>query len=288
MYIGLNMSRFQQKGHNLKYGENRYKMLKAQGFDCVDLGVSNTTTPFFGDLKEAEEHFIDEKRLADEAGIKIWQVHGLCHRPVKDATSEGRRENLALTERILHGCNLMDCKYMVMHPIMPLGDMDRLLDDNSETYRINVEYYKEVAKLAEKYGVIACLENMPCIDFSNSTPQHVLKIVEAVNSEYLQVCLDIGHVTAYDMNHKPEDAIRLLGDKLKVLHVHDNRWRRDMHMFPQYGMIDWTEVAKALKDIGFKGCFSLELDFPDGLSNELYDESFKHLAKLSKDIVKDL
>ena len=288
MYIGLNMSRFQQKGHNLKYGENRYKMLKAQGFDCVDLGVSNTTTPFFGDLKEAEEHFIDEKRLADEAGIKIWQVHGLGHRPVKDATSEGRRENLELTERILRGCNLMDCKYMVMHPIMPLGDMDRLLDDNSETYRINVEYYKEVAKLAEKYDVIACLENMPCIDFSNSTPQHILNIVEAVDSKYLQVCLDIGHVTAYDMSHKPEDAIRLLGDKLKVLHVHDNRWRRDMHMFPQYGMINWTEVANALKDIGFNGCFSLELDFPNGLSHELYDESFKHLVKLSKDIVKDL
>ncbi len=41
-------------------------MLKAQGFDCVDLGVCNTTTRFFGDLKEAEAHFIDEKRLSDE------------------------------------------------------------------------------------------------------------------------------------------------------------------------------------------------------------------------------
>jgi sugar phosphate isomerase/epimerase len=288
MDIGVNISRFKQRGHTSRYGENRYKMLKSQGFDCVDLGVANPTTPFFGNLEEAEAHFLDEKRLADEAGIKIWQVHGLGHRPVKDATSEGRRENLELTERILRGCNLMDCKYMVMHPIMPLGDMDRLLDDNSETYRINVEYYKEVAKLAEKYDVIACLENMPCIDFSNSTPWHVLNIVEAVDSKYLQVCLDIGHVTAYDMSHKPEDAIRLLGDKLKVLHVHDNRWGRDMHMFPQYGMINWDEVAKALKDIDFKGCFSLELDFPDGLSDELFDESFRHLVKLSRDIVKDL
>ena len=288
MDIGLNIGRFNPRGHTLRYGENRYKMLKSQGFDCVDLGVANTATPFFGDLKEAEKHFIDEKRLADEAGIKIWQVHGLGHRPVKDATSEGRKENLYLTERVLRGCNIMDCKYMVMHPIMPLGDMDRLLDDNSETYRLNVEYYKEVAKLAEQYGVIACLENMPCIDFSNSTPQHILNIVEAVDSKFLQVCLDIGHVTAYSMAHKPEDAIRLLGDKLKVLHVHDNRWGKDMHMFPQYGMINWTEVAKALGDVNFKGCFSLELDFPDGLSDELFDESFRHLVKLSKDIVKDL
>jgi sugar phosphate isomerase/epimerase len=53
-------------------------------------------------------------------------------------------------------------------------------------------------------------------------------------------------------------------------------------------MIDWKEVANALKEIGFKDCFSLELDFPDGLSDELFDESFRHLAKVSRDIIKDL
>ena len=102
------------------------------------------------------------------------------------------------------------------------------------------------------------------------------------------MCLDIGHVTAYNENHKPEDAIRLLGDKIKVLHVHDNKGKTDQHLFPQYGMINWTEVAKALKEIGFKGVFSLELDFPDGLSDELYDESFKLLVRTVKEIVKDL
>ena len=288
MNLGLNISRFYKRGHTLKYGENRYKMLKSHGFDCADLAVADTKSPFFGNLQEAEAHFRDEKRLADEAGIKIWQVHGLCHDIVADATPEGRAENLIHTERVLHGCNILGCKYMVVHPIMPLGWLDRKIEDNRQTFEINVSYYKKVAKMSEEHGIITCLETLPCIDYSISTAEEILRVIDAVDSDYFQACLDIGHVTAFNENHKPEDAIRLLGSKIKALHVHDNKGRTDQHLFPQYGMIDWKEVANALKEIGFKGCFSLELDFPDGLSDELFDESFRHLAKVSRDIIKDL
>lgn len=289
MDIGINILRFQQRGHRARYGENRYKKLKEQGFSCVDLGVCNVHTPFFtASQEEADAHLLDEKRMAEESGIKIWQIHGPQHDVVKDGTPEGRAEQLKDMKKAIRSAAIIGVKYMVVHPIMPLGWSDRLMEDNGATLDINIEFYKELTKTAREYDVIVCLENLPCRDFSISIPADVLKIVEGVNDDHFQMCLDIGHVTAFNENHKPEDAIRLLGDKIKVLHVHDNKGKTDQHLFPQYGMINWTEVAKALKEIGFKGVFSLELDFPEGLSDELYDESFKLLVRTVKEIIKDL
>ena len=54
--------------------------------------------------------------------------------------------------------------------------------------------------------------------------------------------------------------IRALGSRLGALHIHDNdRWK-DLHQIPFAGSIDWSAVTKALKDVDYKGEFTLEAD----------------------------
>lgn len=284
MEIGINMTSFTKRGHGLRYGEKAYEKLKKQGFSYIDFAVATLAEQNLTS-DEAEKIILREKELISAAGLRVSQTHGPGHNIVTDKSPEGRSARLEVMKKALYYCSLLDCEYMVVHPIMPLGWSDRKMEDNQATFDINVEYYKELLKEAKKYGITLCYENLPCIDFSISTPQEIFEVVRTINDENFKCCLDTGHVVAFDPDAKVEDAVRLLGDNIKVLHCHDNYGRSDQHAFPQFGIINWKEVSKALSEIDFKGVFSLELEFPDGLSDELFDESFCLLSRIAKEIV---
>ena len=57
--------------------------------------------------------------------------------------------------------------------------------------------------------------------------------------------------------------MRLLGDRLKVLHVHDNDGKNDQHRAPFTGTIDWEDFTSALAETGFRGVMSLESMFDE-------------------------
>ena len=60
---------------------------------------------------------------------------------------------------------------------------------------------------------------------------------------------------------EPEDAIRYLGAKrLQSLHVHDVDYITDLHTLPYQGKVNWAEITKALKEIGYEGDFTYEAD----------------------------
>ena len=80
--------------------------------------------------------------------------------------------------------------------------------------------------------------------------------------------------------------IRAIGERLGALHIHDNdRWK-DLHQIPFAGSIDWNEVVKALKDIDYKGEFTLEADsFLGSYNAENVFEGVQALAASAKKLV---
>jgi len=115
------------------------------------------------------------------------------------------------------------------------------------------------------------------LNFSISTPTQILKFVNEINDENFKICLDTGHVNVFN-NLTVGDAVRELGDKIKVLHIHDNGGTDDDHLAPFSGGIDWVDFSKALKETGFDGVISLET-LPDGNLDDLEYE--KECIKLS-------
>jgi tRNA A58 N-methylase Trm61 len=62
-------------------------------------------------------------------------------------------------------------------------------------------------------------------------------------------------------------AIKDIGSRLKMTHVHDNYKNGDHHQIPalgslEWGCIDWKKPMGALKEIGYEGSLALELVFP--------------------------
>ena len=222
---------------------------------------------------------LKEKLLAEQAGIQISQVHGPWRYPPRDTTEEDRAERLEKMKISIRAAAVVGCKYWVVHPLMPFGTGDRNIPDAEITRKINIAFLKELVKTAKQYGVTVCLENMPMLNFCISTPAEILSVVNEINDENLKICLDIGHVNVFKELNIYDEVLRL-GDKIKVLHVHDNVISRDIHLLPYFGTVDWTALAKALKEIGFNGSFSIETTPPTNLPTPLFEDATKLLVNI--------
>jgi sugar phosphate isomerase/epimerase len=92
------------------------------------------------------------------------------------------------------------------------------------------------------------------------------------------VCLDTGHCfLAGDLLEKT----RRFGNRLKVIHAHDNLGVHDDHLPPGEGKINWPEFLNTLASTGFHGEFVIEV----GSSSA--DQSLKRVTR-SVDFLKKL
>jgi sugar phosphate isomerase/epimerase len=120
-----------------------------------------------------------------------------------------------------------------------------------------------------------------------TTPEQILELIDAIDRPNVAVCLDTGH--AFVAGYEPAEFVQTLGDRLKVLHVHDNLGSEDQHVAPFAGAIDWGSFVAALRNIGFDGVFSLEVhrqvqNMPEPLIDKAVDlvhEIGRHLIESS-------
>ena len=234
-----------------------YRRIRMHGYDCVDFqGFVNTETPLFSlNDSEFDRLLREEGDIIRAAGLEISQTHGPWRYPVHDSTPEERDERFEKMARSLHGTRVMGCPYMVIHPIMPFGPGGD--GDREEFFKINRDFYTRLCRVAEAENVIICLENMPMPNLPMARPAEILAFVKEIDSPALRVCLDTGHCTMCGVT--PADAVRQLGrEYLRVLHVHDNNGKNDLHWIPYTGVIDWAAFSQALHEIGFDGTLSLE------------------------------
>ena len=82
--------------------------------------------------------------------------------------------------------------------------------------------------------------------------------------------------------------IKALGhDRLGALHVQDNDLFHDSHTTPFVGKINWYEIAKALKEINYKGHFTFENDdFFDNFPDQLIPQCLKFIEQIGRYLVK--
>lgn len=265
--------------------EGDYERLKKYGYDCADFQMANTNDDLY---YCSEEEFVKKlktvKGYADKHGIEIHQMHGPWTWPIKEVTPEGAEERFEKMSKSLVAAPILGCKYWVIHPMFPYDQYDIHRNKIRETWDFNVDYFTRLTEVAKKHDVTICLENMPMQNFSIATPDKIVELVETINDEHFQCCLDTGHVACFD-NSPVGDAVRLMGKHLKVLHVHDNHGG-DSHELPYLGRIDWENFYEGLCDIGYDGVFNLETGVPTWkLDPKISDLMARALVMIAKQIL---
>lgn len=163
--------------------------------------------------------------------------------------------------------------------------------DNNGSPEQNSEMYLELLPFAKACGVKIATENMWNWDEEKghsvfaacATPESFNAHLDAVKDDFLIACLDIGHAEMKGSNTSAPEMIRALGSKLKALHIHDNDKLHDSHQIPFSMDINFTEVAKALKEINYNGYLTLECDqYLNAYTEETAFEGIKKLAEAAK------
>ena len=282
MNIGIETNRFA----NTRWGDEYYKKIKSFGFDCADFNMADTETFIYtASQAEADAFLKHERQLAENAGIKFSQVHGPWRWPAHDYEEADRAERMEKMKKSIRFTSLLGCKNWVVHPIMPHGIEEKSDPKKSkETWDINIIFMTELLKTAKEYDIVICLENMPMPNFSIGSYDEILKFVKTINDDNFKICLDTGHVSVYD-DMTPAEAVRTLGNEIRVLHVHDNKFMQDLHLIPYFGIINWQDFSDALKEIHFDGVFNLETTPPGILPDEISEKMYVLYAEIAKNII---
>ena len=281
MKIGIEFNLF-HSGY-CRYGNQKYKKLKEDGFSCIDFNMANTNTEIYTS-PASDALLLREKSLAEDAGIEIHQAHGPWRSPPRDGTPEDRAERMDKMKRSIRMASLLGSPNWVIHPLMPLGADDTVTGNEKGTWEVNLRFMQELLVTAKEYGVTICLENMPMAKFSMAKPEAILNFVQEIGDENFKICLDTGHAAVFD-DVSLCDEVRRLGDQIKVLHVHDNKCGKDLHLMPYFGTIDWKVFARSLKDIGYDGVFSLETSAPANLPDPLFRQCSVMLYEIANEII---
>jgi len=175
--------------------------------------------------------------------------------------------------------SVLGVPWVVVHPVKMCK-----IHGKEREIAYNIDFFKSITPLLKKSGVGLCVENLyegvggriiegPCAD-----PEEAIHYVDTMNrfagEELFGICLDTGHLQLTKRN--PEDYIRSVGNRIKILHLHENDGIGDLHQMPfSFGRqsnsgLNWKEIARSLKAVGFDGVLSFEThpcmrSFPDEL-----------------------
>ena len=255
--------------------------MKAHGIDSVDYAdLYNTESKLFRlDEESFKEVLTYERCVLESGGITVHQIHGPWRYPPKDGTAEERRQMLEAMKKGVRAATYLGAPYMVVHPLMPYGEEG--LEHTKEIFDINAQHFGALAEYAKDFPVTVCIENMPYPRFPISTVKQVLDLVKYLQKSNIKVCLDTGHANV--LGTSPGDGVRILGQYLATLHVHDNSGTTDAHLHIGEGVINWNDFSRALHKINFSGVVSAE---PNMRGNFTVQEIEKRQALLARNLKK--
>ena len=271
-----------------RFGKETFEKIKSLGFSTLDYNISDASAPLYRvSVEELAPMMRERKSAIESVGLSISQTHAPFRWPPKERTEEEQASLLVTAKRAVLATHLLGCPYVVFHPLMPYGTEDRGTANAKETWEINFRFMTELLKTAKQYDVTLCLENMPLREYSIATAEETLNFVKAIGDEHFGMCLDTGHAAVFTERSIGDD-IRMLGNHLKVMHVHDNMGNADSHLWPSKGILDWNAITSALRDIGYSGSFSLETCPSMALEDDDFARSTLELIGIAKGLTASL
>lgn len=232
------------------------QMVRACGFAGIDLNFSNS---FFETKSDNQLETICANLYA--VNLACAQVH----LPTYDLFADSSEDDPEIERRIafvLRAMPVLKAQWGAFHVRSAVKDGF----DRKRALRDNVESLKRLCGVAERYGVGIAVENLPTFPdrpdapFYSSRIEDHCEVIDAVNHPLIGGCWDFGHANL-NVQHKDrsqKELLSILGDRVKLVHVHNNYATRDSHLPPSIGSVDWMDAIAGLRETGFSGFFSLE------------------------------
>lgn len=268
--------------------EEGIRLLCEAGYDGLDLSLFAMTqddNPFNG--SGYRELALSLRKAAESRGVFFTQAHA----PFSfDVSKEEYFKNVAYPRivRSIEIAALVGASNIVVHPLT----FEPYTWHEQETHEKNIRYFSSLIPYCEKYGIKIAVENMFTRDRKRgyiicaaaSPSPRLCSMVDDLKAiaPCFTACLDLGHCGL--IGEEAQDAIRSLGrERLGALHIHDNNYTQDQHTLPGVGKMDFTAIADALREIGYRGDFTYEADsFLTRFPKELLPTAVKFMVDVAR------
>lgn len=213
------------------------------GFELLDFALSMN----LDDRKECSKRIKFYNKVDSN---KLFSMHGVFNDMRLSSTDQKIRK--VVKNRLEHCCKIaseLEINRVIFHTnYIPQISHSRYYELWEER---NAEFF---LGMIEKYGIEILLENV--FDF---TPRVLAGLMSRVNSDFLNVCFDLGHFNIHS-RASLQDWFAVLGSNIKYMHINDNLGEQDTHAIIGTGEIDWKEFDRNIEEYNLSPITVLEVD----------------------------
>ncbi len=173
---------------------------------------------------------------------------------IVDADKRRRIEAMDEIKRALEVAEYAPFRFLVQH----VG----VTNESSDTRKFEaaLSSIEHLRAFARPLGVNLLVENTPN---DIATPEGLMELIKTLHYDDLGVCFDTGHAHLMSSVHQ---AFRVVEDRIRSTHVHDNQRDRDAHLWPGGGNIDWNQTVQSLRAAPQSPPLLLEIEGEEGMN----------------------
>jgi sugar phosphate isomerase/epimerase len=223
--------------------------ISSLGFDYIEISMDPPEA-----LPEKVQNLKDEILGA----TRNYGMGVIAHMPTFVSTADlyasVRRVSIEETVAALETASVLRIKKVVLHPPYTLG-LGKFVPKKIREYGLSS--LNAILEKAKGLNIMVCLENMFATAGSLTTPREFRTVLEEFPD--LSMTLDIGHAfVAGGMNNVLE-FVNGVGNRIVHVHANDNLGREDNHLPVGAGLIDFHEVLRELKSLGYNDTMTVEV-----------------------------
>jgi len=218
---------------------DKFKLAKECGFEGIE-GYP------MEDLTAAEKM----GKTARDAGVPIHSiVYGGWGAPFSDPDPKVIAKGLAGMETALRSAKALGAETVLLVPAIVTETVSY-----GDAYKRSQEHIRKLLPLAGELGIVIAVENV--WNKFLLSPLEFARYVDEFESPWLRAYFDVGNVIIYGY---AQDWIRTLGKRIVKIHLKD--FKRKGYQWTNLldGDANWTQVRRALDEVGYEGFLTPEL-----------------------------
>lgn len=247
-------------------------LAKKAGFEGVELNLGEEGE---FSLKTPEKDIMNIMNLAKDVGIELSSLSLESPYFLTDDEVHAERAKKHIKKALNIAARLGIDTILVV----PGGVDVSIWSPNSKTvpydlaYERNKKALKDLASIAKENGVFIAVENV--WNKFLLSPLEFRNFIDEIDAEYIKAYFDVGNVL---VNGYPEHWIKILGDRIKKVHIKDFKLQiGNINGFTNLleGDVNWPGVIEALRAIDYDDYITAEMMPPYAFYPErlIYDTS---------------
>ena len=231
--------------------DNVFALAKKAGFDGVELALAEVGDINLNTTKEDMEKI---KALADKHGIELYSIASGLYwdYPLTSNDPAVAEKAKSIVKKQLELASYIGADTILVVPglVDPATPYD-------VAYERAFNALKELAPVAEQYGVVIGVENV--WNKMLVSPMEMADFVDKIGSKYVGCYFDVGNVVLFSY---PEHWIKVLGNRIKKVHFKDFKasvGTLDGFVDILAGDVNYPAVMDAFKAVGYDNWVTAEM-----------------------------